>query len=153
PSKVGLRLTSNIESLPKAPTGYVDPPTYSDPEASFKVANKYQNCGGMCFAVSMARVKQAYLDEFNVDVIDLNVLGQDYFYSGTVINNIPDNIFGYGVGAALYAKGYAELVDHDGVWNGDLKEGAMIQYWWGDDFSVIKARIIKRLKNDRQFGH
>src|SRR5699024_9793946 len=64
PSKVGLRLTSNIESLPKAPTGYVDPPTYSDPEASFKVANKYQNCGGMCFAVSMARVKQAYLDEF-----------------------------------------------------------------------------------------
>jgi len=42
---------------------------------------------GAKFAVSMARVKQAYLDEFNVDVIDLNILGQDYFFSETVINS------------------------------------------------------------------
>lgn len=37
--------------------------------------------------------------------------------------------FGYGVGGALAHGGEGDLVDNDGVWNGDLKPGAAIQVW------------------------
>ncbi len=99
--KVGLRLTSNIESLPLAPDDYEEPPTFSEPKKSFEVANKYQNCYGMCFAVSMARVRKAYLDEFDKDVISLDLNSKDYLYSGTVVSGIPDLYLGYGVGGGL----------------------------------------------------
>ncbi len=38
----------------------------------------------MCFAVSMARLRQAYLDEFNTEVVSLDIGGIDFRYSGTV---------------------------------------------------------------------
>lgn len=157
-SRVGLRLTSNIESLPLAPTDYIEPPTFSEPKKTFEVANKYQNCRGMCFAVSMARVKKAYQDEFGVDVISLNLKNKDYLYSGTIITSIPENYFGYGVGGALAAKGYAELIDENGVWNGELEEGAMLQFWNNYNlvsFEKLKTAIkdkLKEIENDDFFG-
>jgi hypothetical protein len=139
-SKAGIKLTSNIERLPVAPDTYVAPDTWTQPAKSFAVANKYQDCGGMCFAVTMARVKKAYLDSVGIDVISLSLRGQDYNISGTgTINRatIPTTYFGYGVGGALAVKGYAKLVPPEKVWNGDLQEGALVQYWWGDDPSTI----------------
>ncbi|WP_159020865.1 hypothetical protein [Algibacter sp. L3A6] len=151
--RIGIRLTSNIEGLIRTPSGYDEPPTYSEPLKTFDVANVYQNPYGMCFAVSMARVRKAYLDEFGVEVISLNLSGQDYLYSGTVVNNIPPTYFGYGVGGTLAMKGYAELVSESEIWEGKLKEGAMIQYWNGTSLSKVLKKIKKRDVNDPQYGH
>lgn len=151
--KIGLRLTSNIEALIKTPSGYDEPPTYSEPLKTFNVANVYQNPYGMCFAVSMARVRKAYLDEFGVEVISLNLSGQDYLYSGTIVNNIPPAYFGYGVGGRLAMKGHAELVSESEIWEGKLEEGAMIQYWNGTSLSNVFKKIKKRDVNDPQYGH
>ncbi|WP_396193366.1 hypothetical protein [Flavobacterium sp.] len=145
-SKVGLKLTQNIEQLPLVNSDYVSPPTYSEPKKSFEVANKYQDCGGMCFAVSMARVAKAYKDILRVSPIKVETSGQDYLYSGTVVTNIPDKFFGYGVGGALAARGYADLVDHNDIIKGFLNEGAMIQYW-GNPNNVTWEKLKMAIKN------
>ncbi|MFN7674987.1 hypothetical protein [Flavobacterium sp.] len=67
-------------------------------------------------------------------------------YSGTVVTNIPDNYFGFGVGGALAARGYADLVDHNDVIKGYLNEGAMIQYW-GNPNNVTWEKLKKAIKN------
>ena len=159
-SKVGLKLTQNIEQLPLVNSDYVSPPTYSEPKKSFEVANKYQDCGGMCFAVSMARVAKAYEDILRVSPIKVETNGQDYLYSGTVVTNIPDKFFGYGVGGALAARGYADLVDHNDVIKGFLNEGAMLQYWgnpnnvsWEKLKKAIKDSISKKSNSDWGGGH
>jgi hypothetical protein len=145
-SKVGLKLTQNIEQLPLVNSDYVSPPTYSEPKKSFEVANKYQDCGGMCFAVSMARVAKAYKDILRVSPIKVETSGQDYLYSGTVVTNIPDKFFGYGVGGALAARGYADLVDHNDIIKGFLNEGALIQYW-GNPNNVTWEKLKMAIKN------
>ncbi len=145
-SNVGLKLTQNIEKLPLVNSDYVSPPTYSEPKKSFEVANKYQDCGGMCFAVSMARVAKAYKDILRVSPIKVETSGQDYLYSGTVVTNIPDKFFGYGVGGALAARGYADLVDHNDIIKGFLNEGGMIQYW-GNPNNVTWEKLKKAIKN------
>lgn len=157
-SKVGLKLTSNIEALPLAPSNYISPPTFSDPKKSFEVANKYQNSYGMCFAVSMARVKKAYQDEFNVEVLSLDLRNNDYLYSGTIVTSIPDKYLAYGVGGALASKGYATLIDEEGVKNGSLEEGAMLQYWniyESIDLTTLKQAIkdsINQIENENFNG-
>ena len=143
---VGIRLNTNIEKLPSSPSNYNAPPTFSEPNKSFEVANLYQNCMGMCFAVTMARVDRAYQDEHNISVLTVKSSGQDYTYSGTISNNISDECLGYGVGGALAAKGYADLIPHEDVWNGKLREGALIQYW-GNPNSVDWNTLKKAIKN------
>lgn len=142
-SKTGITLTSNLELLPEAPPGYMLPPLWDEPQKSFAVANVYQDCLGMCFAVTMARVKKAYMDSVGVNALSLSLRGQDYNISGTGTVNkaaIPNTYFGYGVGGALAAKGYARLVTNDEVWNGALQEGALLQYWWGDDPAMVNKQ-------------
>lgn len=158
-SKVGLRLTKNIEELPIAPNDYERPPLWVKPDKSFAVANKYQDCYGMCFAVTMARVSKAYNDVLRFSPIMVQSTGQDYLYSGTVVANIPDKIFGYGVGGALATNGYADLVDHNDVLKGYLNEGAMIQYWrnenqlsWENLKREMKKAIAKQ-PNNFEGGH
>ena len=152
-SKVGRWLTRNIENLPIAKPGEhlpnTDEYTFGHPQESIDIANKFQNCLGMCFAVSMARVGKAYNDYDIVDAITVATKGEDYIYSGTVSKNIPDQYFGYGVGGALAKNGYAELVSHEDVWNGKLEEGAMIQYWNNHDelkWENLKGEIKKSLQ-------
>jgi hypothetical protein len=148
-SKVGLKLTKNIEESPEANDTQILPYpeyTYNHPEKSFEVANKFQNPGGMCFAVSMARVAKAYKDILRFSPIEVEKSGQDYLYSGTVVTNIPDNYFGFGVGGALAARGYADLVNHNDVIKGYLNEGAMIQYW-GNPNKVTWEKLLKAIKN------
>ena len=139
-TKTGVQLTSNIENLEDAPRGYVAPDTWKYPAQSLNVANKYKNCRGMCFVISMARVEKAFLNAMNISVLKFSFNEQDYNISGTgTINRttIPDKYFGYGVGGALAAKNYADLVDNTGVWKGELQEGAMLQYWEGNDATAI----------------
>jgi hypothetical protein len=139
-SKTGVKLTGHIERLPGVPAGYVPPPLWTDPKKSFAVANMYKDCGGMCFAVAIARVRHAYLYTSGIIPINLRLTGQDYNISGTGTinrNTIPNAYFGYGVGGALAARGYADLVTNTAVWKGALQEGALVQYWWGNDPAAI----------------
>lgn len=161
-SKVGRRLTSNIEKLPMIyDWDYVAPPLFSDPEKSFAVANKYQNCLGMCFAVSMKRVEQAYIDACGItDAILVDSKGEDYVISGTVSKNIDDQFFGYGVGGTLAKNGYATLVSNEDVWAGALEEGAHIQYWanknhkdWNTLIKAIKDHFSNVPNPDFSYGH
>jgi hypothetical protein len=148
-SKVGLKLIKNIEELPEANDSQILPYpeyTYNHPEMSFEVANKFQNPGGMCYAISMARVAKAYNDILRFSPIKVEKSGQDYLYSGTVVSNIPDNYFGFGVGGALAARGYADLIDHKDVIKGYLNEGAMIQYW-GNPKNVTWEKLLNAVKN------
>lgn len=153
-SKVGRTLTKNIENLPIAKPSEHLPNTseytYGHPQESIDIANKFQNCLGMCFAVSMARVGKAFQDCKINDAIKVAIKGEDYIYSGTVLKNIPDEYFGYGVGGALTKNGYAELLSHEDVWAGKLEEGAMLQYWnnynekdWMSLKSAIKLSMGK----------
>jgi hypothetical protein len=164
-SKVGKRLTENIESLPKAKQEQKLPKThtYNFPAESFAVANKYQDPQGMCFAISMARVGKAFNDLGIGNAIKVATSGDDYLYSGTVVKNIPDNYFGYGVGGALAKNGYAELLKPEEIWLGKMEEGAMIQYWnnpnnrnWATLREAIKYSIGKKREDwhsDYGAGH
>lgn len=151
-SKVGRKITKHIENLPKAPSSYKKPPLWNNPKESFAVANQYQDCGGMCYAVSMARVDKAYKDMGINSAIQVENKGDDYIYSGTISKSIPDQYFGYGVGGALAKNGYSELLSHEDVLAGKLEEGAMLQYWnnnnkipWTDLKSAIKYSIGKSI--------
>lgn len=160
-SKVGRRLTKNIEELPKISVGYIEPPLFDNPQLSFSVANKYQNCLGMCFAISMKRIEKAYLDQCNVsDAITVDTKNEDYRISGTVSSSIDDKYFGYGVGGALAKNDYAELISNEDVWNGKLEEGAHLQYWANKnhkDWDALKKAIKDNLNgirnNDFSYGH
>lgn len=150
-SRTGKQLTENIEKLPEASTSQKlprDPYEKKFPEKSFEVANKYKNPGGMCYAVSMARVSKAFTNQKIYDAIKIATSGDDYIYSGTISNSIPDKHFGYGVGGALAKNGYAELINAQQVWEGKLEEGAMLQYWndpdrkgWGEIKKAIKDSL------------
>lgn len=145
-SKIGKQLTKNIESLPKANDSekLSKDYTYNFPQKSFEVANKYQNPGGMCFAISMTRVAKAFSDIGISNAIKIATSGDDYIYSGTISSNILDKYLGYGVGGALAKNGYAELVTTEEIWSGKLEEGAMLQYWNDPDkkgWTEIKKAI------------
>ncbi|MBV6881762.1 hypothetical protein NG800_018495 [Epilithonimonas ginsengisoli] len=148
-SKVGKRLTSNIEESLVASISQQLPGTHTSnfPEESFKVANLYQNPHGMCFAITMKRVEKAYFDEWNItDAIIVNTKHEDYRFSGTIIPTIEDKYFGYGVGGALSKNGYGNLVPPKDIWEGKLEEGAMIQYW--NDYNEIGWTLLKEeIKN------
>ncbi|KMQ65327.1 hypothetical protein ACM39_16780 [Chryseobacterium sp. FH2] len=161
-SKVGRTLTKNIEGLPIAKLGEhlpaTDEYTFGHPQESIDIANKYQNCLGMCFAVSMARVGKAFEDCKITDAIKITTKGDDYIYSGTISKNIPDDYFGYGVGGALAKNEYAELLTHEEVWGGKLEEGAMIQFWRNKkltNWETLKKSIKNSLSkiNDGYFSY
>lgn len=164
-SKIGKQLTENIEKSKVATESQKlsDNYTYNNPEKSFQVANMYQNPKGMCFAISMARVSKAFLNVGISNAIKVATSGDDYIYSGTVTNNIPDKYFGYGVGGALTKNGYADLVTTEEIWQGKLEEGAMLQYWnnpnkkdWKNLKEAIKFSIGKSKQNwhpDFAAGH
>jgi RHS repeat-associated protein len=148
-TKVGIQLIENIKNLPNSPSGYDPPPTWDKPELSYDVANQYQNCKGMCFAVSMARINEAFSNLDNEKPLSLfptSAKNQDYNISGTVDRpSIPQNYLGFGVGGALVKDGYGTLVDNAGVWSGMLQSGAAMQYWYG----ASESEVIQNL-NDRK---
>lgn len=133
-TKVGIQLISNIGNLPKVPDDYTEPPMWTNPELSWAVANKYQNCRGMCYAVSMARVNQAFSDQGVNDAISLNTQTIDYRISRTS-SKAPLAYKGYGVGGAIANNGYGILINNAGVWDGDLQKGAALQYWEHTSFT------------------
>ena len=152
-SQVGIQLMENIQSLPNHPDSYSSPPTWTDPNESYAVANDYSDCGGMCFAITMARVNRAYSDVSGTEPLSLfptRARNQDYNISGTIVaGSVPNGYLGYGVGGALARNGYGTLVDDAGVWAGELQEGAPIQYWNGG----TQADAIQSLRDGNASGH
>ena len=150
-SKVGKRLVTNIEGLPTAPSLYAMPPLWTDPQKSFDVANKYKNCGGMCYAVTMSRVNKAYNDIGKSEPLDIsNVKNMDYYISGTTAPSIPNNYLGYGVGGAISKNSKALLLTEDDIKEGKLEEGAILQYWNNKDklsWDQMKTEIKKYTQN------
>jgi RHS repeat-associated protein len=137
-TKVGIQLIGNILNLRVAPATYNAPDTFKNPTESFDVANKYADCWGMCYAVSMARVSKAFKDQGVDDAISLSVKSLDYRISGTITTS---SIYsGFGVGGALAKNGYATLVEDNNVWRGSLQIGAQLQLWHSVDNKDLLAR-------------
>jgi hypothetical protein len=139
---VGLRLEHNFKSMDPGKPAVV-PDTWVKPGDTWKVANKYANCRGMCFAASMARASKAYSDGGIADAIKLDVKSVDYNISGTILPKIPTQSLrfaGYGVGGALANNDYATLIDNKGVWGGALQKGAQLQNWHTTDVEKLYER-------------
>ncbi|WP_347067853.1 RHS repeat-associated core domain-containing protein [Flavobacterium sp. WV_118_3] len=134
-TKVGIQLIGNIQNLPIAPDTYNAPATFENPTASFGVANKYADCWGMCYAVSMARVDKAFTDQGVDNAISLNIKSLDYRISGTITTSSVYS--GFGVGGALAKNGHASLIENSQVWSGDLQKGAQLQIWHSTDTSNL----------------
>jgi hypothetical protein len=136
-SAVGFRLIENIDSLPAAPAGYHYPEwDTTDPteiKQSQEQANMYKNCEGVCYATSASRAQKAYIDITGSGVIDLTVSNNniDHRIASTQGGNVP--FMGYGAGGPFARHRYGQIVDNAGVWNGDLKRGALLQYWRSTD--------------------
>lgn len=138
-TKVGIQLIGNIKNLLTRPFNIKQPPTYDDPNATFKIANMYGDCGGMCYVVSMTRTKMAYEDQGVEDVISLNLKSLDYRISGTQ-KDLISKFKGFGVGDALAKNGFATLVNDSGVWSGSLQIGAQLQFWHSVDNKDLFSR-------------
>jgi hypothetical protein len=144
-SKAGIQ-TGAILDLPKIPQGFIRPDTYSNPQASWAVANTYLNPGGMCYAITMGRINDAYNVISGRTPLAENTKSLDYEISGTINRTV--NV-GYGVAGALVRNGYATLFDTDELWAGKAQKGAPIQWWWGE-----KIQIMNNLKASQSvIGH
>lgn len=154
-TQVGIQLIANIEGLPDTPLEYSSPPTWSNPGQSMNVANQYLDCGGMCFAVSMARVDQAYQDAHNESPLNTtNFTSMDYNISGSGsvnINTIPDQVLGYGVGGALANNNRGNTFNDADFWNGEAQIGAALQYWFNQ--ASIQAVQTDLLNSNGASGH
>ena len=140
-SKVGFRLISNIDALPNAPTGYnfpdYDTKNVEEITLNQKMANKYNNCEGVCYATTESRAQQAYIDEKGSGVVDLTVSKNNIDHRIAATYETNDPYMGYGAGGPFLRHGYGEEIDDIGVWVGELKTGALIQRWNTDDASKL----------------
>ena len=135
-TKVGIQLVSNYNKL------HTDPPSdyetinysFSDKESVEQTradALKFKNCKGVCWAVSQARLNQAYVDIFGENAIDLSYSNKniDHVLSATS-KKLSNPFYRYGVGGALANRGLGTMVDDP--WDGSLQLGAMVQVWLGE---------------------
>jgi hypothetical protein len=143
-SAVGFRLIENIDALPQAPVEYHHPESETNDPSDIKLsqeqANLYNDCLGVCYATSASRAQQAYIDITGSGVIDLTVSNKniDHRIASTVGGN--DLYMGYGAGGPFALHGYGRAVDNDGVWNGELKRGALLQLWHSTDIKNLYSK-------------
>jgi RHS repeat-associated protein len=129
-TRVGIQLVSNYNNLststPSNPIAWSDE-TVAGITQTHADANTYQDCYGVCYAVTGARANRAYEDMSGSGVINLTVSSgnQDHLISATAITT--GQYAGYGVGGALLRNGYGTIVND--VWSGDLQQGALLQIW------------------------
>ncbi len=129
-TKVGIQLISNIMSLPEKPQKVKTPPVWDNPQESFDIANKYSDCFGMCYAVSMARTDKAFEDQGISNALTLATNSVDYSLAGTIENSSnPKEFFGFGVGGAVAKNGFGTPLSSSDVWSGKLQIGAQLQIW------------------------
>ena len=132
-SKVGFRLISNIDALPKAPPGY-NPPQWNTTNVqeitlNHQQANQYNDCEGVCYATTESRAQQAYIDERGSGVVDLTVSKNNVDHRIAATYGTNDPYMGYGAGGPFARHGFGQTVDDTGVWAGELKAGALLQLW------------------------
>lgn len=135
-TQIGIRLQNNIANLPNNTSGQ----TASTLQQSYNFANIYIDAKGLCYAVTMARIQNAFENQGINNALNLGRGTVDYALSATLPNEVPFNAsqyLGFGVGGALARNGRANLVTN--VWNGDLQQGAPLQIWWNYN-SLTSAR-------------
>jgi hypothetical protein len=140
---VGYQLFHNIKNLPECAPSFKEA-TATDFNGSYDNANACKNPGGMCFAVTMARINKAYADLGEAEV--LNKKGEDVQISGNsnVAKFKDPSLIGYGVGAALSNKNLGTLVSDADIWQGKLQRGAALQYWQGvKNYSDLVGKLKK----------
>lgn len=143
-TKWGIQLLSNIDALPKAPTGYTYPSwDTTDPKEitlSQEQANMYNNCEGVCYATSESRANKAYKDLFGGNAVDLTVSNKNIDHRIAATQGTKDPFMGYGAGGPFARRSMGTTIDDTGVWSGMLQKGALIQRWNTNDVSNMYIR-------------
>lgn len=140
-TQVGAQLISNIDGLPPKPDNVSTPMwNTSDPKEialSQRQANMYNDCWGVCYAVTASRINNAYKDVSGSGVLDLTVSSSNMDNKISATAGRTEAYMGYGVGGALARKGYGELMNNDDVWGGKLQTGAALQIWHSNDMKTL----------------
>jgi hypothetical protein len=135
PSDVGRRIVENYE------------------------ASARKTPGGRCYAVALARVKQAYRDILGEDLTESMPEGTtksafDRLW-GSIVRpkrtwlELPEDYRGKGAPGAMAYAGKGSLVDQGQIWAGALLPGAVLQTWVeAADFARVKAG-----QKPQSYGH
>jgi hypothetical protein len=94
-------------------------------ELSQQQALKYNDCEGVCYATTGARINGAYYALYGQGVLDLTVSGKNPDH----VASRGDQPHTYGVGQAIINHGFGIGLSQEDIWNGGLQKGASIQRW------------------------
>lgn len=147
----GIQVRSNVKALESQPDADMVP-NHTPPKYTWEVANKYSNCGGLCYGAAMARLNKAVEQTQGYSPLELDPNSTDYLMSSTRTDLLDPNtpFLGWGVGGALINNGYAYPVDNNGVWEGELQQGAAVQYW--NNYPSLKAALEDNFQNGGHSG-
>ncbi len=176
--KVALNLAiARVKEIATDATDFVLPrtPLHLKPEypvARQIVENYYKSSnktpGGDCLIVSKSRFEKAYEDvygyPFYKDLPDAIATKQltphqvfnNLFATATKLDpewrDLPQEYRAKGNAGALAIAGLGELVDTEGIWNGELRPGALVQVWrlWED---YEKVRHGAEMLDFDPYGH
>ncbi len=138
-----------------------------------KIVENYLNSenkepGGHCLSVSKGRFEQAYkqvhghlpyqdlpdsmASKFHTPKQVFNLLYVSASEKHPEWQSLPEEYRGKGNAGAIAYAGMGTLVDTSGIWNGQLKPGALIQVWWhkADYEKVMLGANVKKLD---PYGH
>jgi hypothetical protein len=138
-----------------------------------KIVENYLNSenkepNGDCLSVSKGRFEQAYKEVYGHSLYhDLPDSMASKFYTPKQVFNLlyasasdnsqgwcslPEKYRGKGNAGAITYAGMGTLVDSEGIWNGQLRPGALVQVWWyKEDYEkVVEGVNVKKLD---PYGH
>ncbi len=121
-----------------------------------KIVSNYENSinkapGGDCFQVCKSRFNTAFKQVMGFSVYDYlsgdSESASEFYNAESTYNNlfasstgthagwkgIPENLRGTGGAGAIVNAGLGEFVNEQGIWNGDLQEGAIIQTYTSEE--------------------
>lgn len=176
--KVSLSLvTAPTKSIPTVAANFALPRTPirlipESPVARRMVENYYKSSnktpGGHCLAVSKDRFIEAYSDVYGhtfysdlPDTIATEQLDPQQVFDNLYVTatkkdakwrSLPKKYRAKGNAGALAIAGLGELVDTQGIWNGGLRPGALVQVWrLKKDY--IRVRRGTEMDNFDPYGH
>lgn len=166
-----------IKSIPTDATGFALPrkPLYLNPTTPVArqiVENYYRSSdktpGGHCLAVSKNRFEEAYKDVYGhavyQDLPDTIATEQltprqvfhNLFVTATKTDpkwrNLPHKYRAKGNAGALAIADLGEMVDTEGIWNGKLRPGALVQVWrLKEDYERVRKGA--KMSDFDPYGH
>ena len=137
-SIVGNYLAKYIQKLKPNPDGYIPYPNSGKEgvKPTKEAATEMDKPGSNCYVVTAARVNKAYCDLYGVTPIDFTENADGTYTSESYKTSSAQSgqqNYEFAVGGALFNQNLGTLVNSDGVWSGELKKGAVIQYWRSTD--------------------